>query len=82
MFPMNDYAMIQKHQEDLLQQAKNEQLVQALKRSQQKNWMFHHRWASWFGTRLVKWGKKLESLGTVERKQHIPALPTFPTHHL
>ena len=64
MFPLHDYELIRMRQEDLLQQAKHQRLIQAIKPQSQGSVRSHRKWAGWLGTLLVAWGQKLEHFGT------------------
>ncbi len=71
MFPFDEYSIIRRRQEDLLRQAECERLLRTLQRSEQ----LHRTLALWLGTHLVKWGQKLEQLGTLKNLHHSSSLP-------
>ncbi|HLX58064.1 MAG TPA: hypothetical protein VKR83_13670 [Ktedonobacteraceae bacterium] len=70
MLPINDYAMFQRRQEELLKQAEIELLVRTAEDARPGAAKFPRKCASWLGIHLVRWGQKLEQFGTSEKRQH------------
>lgn len=75
MFPMDKYNMIRNHQQDLLQQAEHERLIQEVKH-QQHGTKFQHKLANWLGMKMVRWGQSLERVGTLETVQRASSAST------
>jgi hypothetical protein len=67
MFPINDYAVFQRRQAELLKKAEIEQLL--LQAKSERSQSLPRRGASWMGVRLVKLGQQLERFGTPDRRR-------------
>ena len=64
MFSINDYAVFQRRQAELLKKAEIEQLLRQAKSGKPETLGLPRRGASWLGVHLVKWGQQLERSGT------------------
>jgi hypothetical protein len=73
MFPYNDYILIHRRQEEMLQQAKLERVLQVAKLQQPGNRDFHRKSAAWLGTHLVRLGQKLKRFGTPGKPRPSPS---------
>ena len=62
MFPINDYAVFERRQAELLKKAEIEQLLRQAKDPGSET--LPRRGAFWLGVRLMKWGEQLERFGT------------------
>lgn len=70
MFPINDYAVFERRQAELLKKAEIEQLLRQAESDRPETLRLSHRGAFWLGIHMVRWGKKLERFGTTETRQH------------
>ena len=50
---------------DLLREAEQEWLIQAVVFREPGNWRLHRKIVNWIGIQMVKWGRKLQRYGTV-----------------
>ena len=72
MFPVNDYAVFEKRQAELLKKAEIEQLLRQAK--DDGAGALPRRGAFWLGVHLVKWGQQLERFGTPDRCQRAASI--------
>ena len=62
MLPINDYAVFERRQAELLKKAEIEQLLRQARGD--GSGMLPRRGASWLGTHLIQWGQNLERFGS------------------
>lgn len=70
MHPIDQYSTIQRGLEELRRQAEQERLMRAAKLRKRINLTRFWRSINWAGTHLVRWGKKLERVGTPRETLH------------
>ncbi len=69
MYPMNDYAALQRRQADLMKKADIERLLREARDDRPGTLRLSRRGASWLGIHLVRWGQKLEHFGSSDNRQ-------------
>jgi hypothetical protein len=66
MFPNDrDLIVYQERYKDLLQEAEKERLIRAARLQQSGHLRLRRTAAGWLGAQMVKWGRKLQSYGTM-----------------
>ena len=73
MFPVNDYAVFERRQAELLKKAEIEQLLRQAKSDGSET--LPRRGALWLGVHLVRWGEQLERFGTHNHRQSAASIP-------
>jgi hypothetical protein len=74
MFPLNDYAVFERRQAELLKKAEIEQLLRQAKSDRVRVPGLPRRGVFWLGVRLVQWGQHLEHFGDPDRCQPAPSI--------
>ncbi len=72
MFPIDDYAVFERRQAELLKKAEIEQLLRQAKDDSSET--LPRRGAFWLGVHLVKWGQQLERFGTPHHCQRTASI--------
>lgn len=73
MLPVNDYAIFERRQAELLKEAENERLLRQAKSD--GSGTLSHRGAFWLGAHLVRWGQNLERFGTRAHRRNAASIP-------
>jgi hypothetical protein len=64
MLSYNDFLVRREHYKNLLWEAEQERLIRAAGLRQPGNRRLHRTVVGWIGTRMVRWGHKLQHYGT------------------
>ena len=74
MFPINDYAVFQRRQAEMLKKAEIEQRLRQVNNERSETLRLPRRGAFWLGVHLVNWGQQLESFGTHDHRPHTASI--------
>jgi len=66
-----NYVMGHRRQEGLLREAEHERLAQAAELQQRRKSKLH--FVGWLGDQLIRWGQKLERVGTLAKPRPTPS---------
>lgn len=64
-----EFMALKEHQQALLREAEQEQLIQLAQLSKAEELKAHRKAAGWLGNQMVKWGSKLQDYGTTSLSQ-------------
>ena len=78
MHPIDHYATLRRGQEELLRQAEHERMARKANLRKLTKSRYDRAFVNWLGTRMVRWGQRLEQFGAHRRLQ---SSPSASPHH-